>query len=80
MVFSGSYVILNLYYLLANSADDKKIDDIFISIGDNLHAMSNSVFWENLIRKHISKCRLLKILTRVLSVKLPKDVYAFLIV
>ena len=37
-----------------------------VSNGDNLHEMSNSVFWED---KNISICRLLKILLRVLSVK-----------
>ena len=29
-----------------------------VSIGDNLHEMSNPVFWEN--KKNILKCRLLK--------------------
>ena len=37
-----------------------------VSNGDNLHEMSNPVFWE--IKKNISKCRLLKFLLRVLSV------------
>ena len=36
-----------------------------VSSGDNLHAMSNPVFWEN--KKNISKCRLLKFLPRVLK-------------
>ena len=39
------------------------------SIGDNLHEMSNPVFWKNINGKYISKCRLLKILPRVLSVE-----------
>ena len=38
--------------------------------GDNMHEMSNPVFWEN--KKNTSKCHLLKILTRVRSVKLGK--------
>ena len=37
-----------------------------VSIGDNLHKMSNPVFCEN--TKNISKCPLMKIFTRVLSV------------
>ena len=53
-----------------------------VSLGDNLHEMSNPVFWEKETicmkcqilfsgknKKNISKCRLLKILPRVLSVK-----------
>ena len=36
----------------------------FFSIGDNLHEMSNSVFWEN--KKNISICRLLKFLRNLL--------------
>ena len=38
-----------------------------VSSGDNLHAMSNACFLGK-IKKSISKCRLLKILHRVLSV------------
>ena len=65
--------------LWAFSADRKLIFFLFfpenriwhfmqiVSSGDNLHAMSNPVFWEN--KKNISKCRLLKFLPRVLSVK-----------
>ena len=37
-----------------------------VSLGDNLHEMSNPVFWEN--KKNLPKCCLLKILPRVLSV------------
>ena len=37
-----------------------------VSIGDSLHKMSNPVFWEK--SENISKCCLLKILPRVLSV------------
>ena len=37
-----------------------------VFIGDNLHEMSNAVSWES--KKNISKCRLLKILRRLLSV------------
>ena len=36
------------------------------SIGENLHEMSKSVFWEN--RKNISTCHLLKILPSMLKV------------
>ena len=39
-----------------------------VSNGDNLHEMSNPVFWKN--KKNISICRLLKILLRVLGIKL----------
>ena len=42
---------------------------IVSTIGDNLHEMSNPVFWKK-IRKNISICCLLKILPRVVSVKL----------
>ena len=38
-----------------------------VSIGDNLYEMSNPVSGKN--KKTISKCRLLKILRRVLCVK-----------
>ena len=42
-----------------------------VSIGDNLHEMSKPVFWEK--QENISKCRLLKILPRILSVKSPNQ-------
>ena len=68
------------YHSLAKSADDKMMILFFlflqenriwyfmqnVSNGDNLHEMSNPVFWEN--RENILKCRLLKILHCVLSV------------
>ena len=38
-----------------------------VAMGDNLHEMSNPVFWEE--QENISKCRLLRTLPRVLSVK-----------
>ena len=38
-----------------------------VSIGDNLHKMSNLVLWENM--KNTSKYRMLKILPRVRCVK-----------
>ena len=38
-----------------------------VSNGDNLHEMSEPVFWG--YKKKVSKCRLLKILARVLRVK-----------
>ena len=44
-----------------------------VSYGDNLHEMSNSVFWGKL-RKSISKCHLLKFIPRVLNVKEMKSV------
>ena len=37
-----------------------------VSIGDHLHEMINPVFLEN--KKIVSKCRLLKVLSGVLSV------------
>ena len=37
---------------------------------DNLHEMSYPVFSEKKKKKNISKCRLLKILSRVLSVNI----------
>ena len=41
-----------------------------VSNGDNLHEMSNLVFWEKKKKKGIfKKCYLLKILLRVLSFK-----------
>ena len=51
-----------------------------VSIGDNLHEMSNPVFWEN--KKNISKCHLQKNLFRMLSIKesnslSEKDDFAF---
>ena len=74
----SSSSVVNLYSSLNKSADDKVL--IFfsyislnrfwhsmqiVSIGDNLHGMSNPVYGKN--KKNISKC-LLKILPRVLSV------------
>ena len=41
---------------------------ILLSNGDNLHAMSNPVFLGK-IKENISKCCLLKILARLLSIK-----------
>ena len=51
--FSSLYVFFFFFFFTRN--------------GDNLHEMSNPVFWEN--KKTISICHPLKILTRVLSVK-----------
>ena len=45
------------------------------SIGDNLPEMSNPIFWEN--KKNISKCHLLKILVRVLSVNKSSTLHKF---
>ena len=56
--------------LCANSADDKFMICFLIFLRkQDLHEMSNPVFWEKLEKKNISKCRLLKILPRMLSVK-----------
>ena len=38
-----------------------------VSLGDNLHEMASCFLGK--IRKHISKCHLLKILSRMLSIK-----------
>ena len=38
-----------------------------VSYGDNLHELSNPIFWEN--KEDISKCRPLKFLPSMLSVK-----------
>ena len=47
-----------------------------VSIGDNLHEMSNSVSGEN--KKNISVCHLLKFLPRMLSVNSKTKVPIFL--
>ena len=47
-----------------------------VSIGDNLHEMSNPVFWGKKY-KSISKCCLLKILHRVLSIKDDLEIKSF---
>ena len=67
----------NLYILWANSADDKlvmffsyfshKTEWHFMQIGDNLHEMSNLVFYRK-IRKNISICLLQKILLSMLCI------------
>ena len=65
--------MFNLYHSLGIFSR-RQIYDIFLifprlqdlTFGDNLHEMAYAVFWEN--KKNIPKCRLLKILPRVLSV------------
>ena len=75
--------VLPFTTLCANSVDDKSvIFSLFFSenrvqyscklsplAGDNLHEMSDPVFWEKK-KKNISICRLMKILPRVLSLYL----------
>ena len=66
-LFEGAHV-LSFTTLWANSADDKTIGDIFLTfpwnriwhfiqivfIGDNLHEMSNPVFFEKNIKKYFN--------------------------